>query len=306
MKELALEIAAQEDVVFQLNPDSAKYAEELAKLDGMKAQLAEEENQAGVNTAVYAALEGIPIAFILTTNTYELEEKIDIIAQALSAEFEKAAEVTKSLQRDSEAREKLIAELREERDAANAETYDLQSKLKNAVEQLDEERRLSKEKDEEINRLRETLSKSGTVPIKSYEDSKGDHLKALESRPAIYDLEWTDTIKKTHYTAKRAETGEQMEPFSRLTLGLYRVLEGAELERFREEYAAAEMARLAQETHNVVVPDLQFPEKEESTGGLDGDSAQEEVVGETVTRTEFEALKERVRLLESVPYSVSA
>lgn len=296
MKELALEIAAQEDVVSQLNPDSAKYAEELAKLDAMKAQLAAGDEQGEVNTAVYAALEGIPIAFILTTNTYELEEKIDIIAQALSAEFEKAAEVTKSLRRDSEAREKLIAELREERDAAVIASADFETKLKNATEQLDEERRSSKEKDEEINRLREALSKSETVPVKSYEDAKEEHIKALESRPAIYDLQWTDQFKKTHYTAKRADTGEQMEPFSRLTLGLYRVLEGEELERFREEYTAAEMERLAKETleQGIAVPSVQFPGEEDA-------GVQADPVPGTVA-TEDDEIRRRLARLEAAVF----
>jgi chromosome segregation ATPase len=252
------------------------------EITNKRAQMAAEETQDEINTAVYAALEDIRIAFVLTTETYTLEEKIDVIAKALSEAFEKSGEVAHSLRRELKGQESLINELRSERDAANVEVYDLQSKLKNAAEQLDEEKRSSKEKDEEINRLREALSKSETVPVKSYQDSKEEHQKALEGRPAIYDLEWTDTIKRTHYTAKKAETGEQMEPFSRLTLGLYRVLEGEELERFRAEYAAAEMDRLAQEAHNVVVPDLQFPGQEEgSTGGLAGYAIANEVVEKT-------------------------
>lgn len=281
--------------------------ENSAQLGNRIAELAAEAEPIDVSAAlsdVYEALESIPIAFLLTTDIYELDKKVEIIATSVVNVLEKQAEVERSLKRQLQTQEEMINELREERDAANAELFDARSKLHNAAEQLDEEKRTSKEKDAEITRLRESLSKaSEKAPAPTYEEYKEEHIKALESRPAIYDLQWTDDRKKTHYTAKRVDNGEQLEPFSRLTLGLYRVIEDpAEVERFRQDLAQAEAERLAQEIdeQGIKVPELQFHETDAEVPEHSTDGALDDT---PVTRAEFEALAQKVdRLSRATGY----
>lgn len=263
-----------------------------------------------VSMTIYESLESLPLpgtdqtmplSWVLATESFDIEQKIEIIASAFEKELLNALRVKVSYEGEIQNRDDLIAEIRNERDQANTEVADLRAKLRNATEQLEEERENSKRKDAEISSLREHISKSTVTSSGiTYEESKEQIKKDLESRPAIYDLQWTDGLKRTHYTAKRVGTGEQMEPFSRLTLGLYRVLETeAEVQRFREEHAQREMEEMANQPIDFApeAPELTFPSEETTAYGLD----QHEAIQSDdapVTRSEFEALKERVAHIE--------
>ena len=305
--ELARLAERENEIVAQLHnaerntPEFNALFEELTSVRESKRQLESEQNDitdSSAMTSVYEALEGIPIAFLLTTDMYDLERKVEIIANSLSAVLEKNAEVERSLKREVSAQSELINELREERESNGFLMVDLRTKLHNAAEQLDEEKRASKEKDSEIARLREALNKtSEKVPAPTYEEYKEEHIKALESRPAIYDLQWTDERKKTHYTAKLAATGEQMEPFSRLTLGLYRVLTDAEeVQRFRqeaEERAAREaLERAAESAEAPPIAEDTFQAEEDA--GVPEYTVDRTVDDAPVTRAEFKALAKQV------------
>jgi DNA repair exonuclease SbcCD ATPase subunit len=305
--ELARLAERENEIVAQLHnaerntPEFNALFEELTSVRESKRQLESEQNDvtdSSAMTSVYEALEGIPIAFLLTTDMYDLERKVEIIANSLSAVLEKNAEVERSLKREVSAQSEMINELREERDSANAELFDVRLKLNNAAEQLDEEKRIGKEKDAEIARLRESMIKSSDkIPVPTYEEYKEEHIKALESRPAIYDLQWTDERKKTHYTAKLAATGERMEPFSRLTLGLYRVLTDAEeVQRFRqeaEERAAREaLERAAESAEAPPIAEDTFQSEEDA--GVPEHTVDGEMDDAPVTRAEFKALAKQV------------
>ncbi|OUS72992.1 hypothetical protein B1748_23575 [Paenibacillus sp. MY03] len=185
----------------------------------------------------------------------------------------------------------LLADMTAKRDAAGAEIIE----LKQEVDRLTEDNES----------LRKQLeSKPSSVPT-NMTANLADLAKQIQAaKPGIYNKRWRDENRKTHFIATLSATGEEIEiPY--LEIGKYREESQEEAERFRAEQAQAELARLAQETHNVVVPDLQFPGEEGAASGLDGDSSNAPVVGSPTLEERVEALEKRMATIERDSYKVA-
>jgi len=270
MKELEYEIAAQEDVVSQLNPDSAKYAEELAKLDAMKAQFAAMEAQ----ETIASQFDNLDFGDGMTVSLREAcanEEYYQLLSmwmqKYIGDQAQKHAAVVASYKGEVEAMEYQLHELdacRAEADRLGGLLADMTAKRDAAATELME----SKLENERLEKDNESLRKQlegQNAPATPQVDPAELYRRIQAAKPGIYNKRWFINERgledRRYFTANLSETGEEI-TIPQLEIGKYREESQEEAERFRAEQAQAELDRLAQETHNVVVPDLQFPSED--------------------------------------------
>lgn len=308
MKELELEIAAQEDVVSQLNPDSAKYAEELAKLDAMKAQLAAMEAQETV-TSQFEQLDfgdGMKVSLREACANEEYYQLLSMwIQRYIGDQAQKHAAVVASYKGEVEALEYQLHELdayRAEADRLGGLLADMTAKRDAAATELME----SKLENERLEKDNESLRKQlegQNAPATPQVDPAELYRRIQAAKPGIYNKRWgtkeNGMEDRRFYAANLSTTGEEI-TIPLLEIGKYREESQEEAERFRAEQAQLEAERLAQETleQGISVPSVQFPgEGEIAVDGMDGNPAEETMVGETVTREEYESLRHEVTML---------
>jgi hypothetical protein len=321
MSQLEQDIKAQEDVVSQLDPRTAKHEEEQAKLDALRAELvfqtAQNEVVESFDTLnVPGSDDTIPLAYLLTTDLIPLEDKMTIITSALQNKLANATSVKASLERqidsmqdrldNSESENKLLYQGKKELELV---INDLETKLHNAGERIEELKEEDGRKESEISKLRDQLSKSAQTTNAKVE-SVESMAEGLAKRPAIYNVRWESELGRTHKLANLAETDEEIR-FHYFNEGIYRVLTDEELLQFRKEkedrehQAAAEAAKLVEEdlaNISLVVPQLPFQEEGHQ---LDQEDASVGVAGEAVSREEFQALASRVAQLEQSKVAVA-
>ncbi|MGR6546283.1 hypothetical protein [Paenibacillus tundrae] len=211
-----------------------------------------------------------------------------------------------------EANAKLVTEIRDVR----MDLEDITSKRDAAVTQLEEARTEIARLNGHVDDLRQQVAIGAPAAVKVIDT--GDAMAAWkeqkkreeESKPAIYDLEWTDN-KRSTYTAKLAETDEVI-TFNYLEKGKYREVSAEEAPQFRiraeePEHRDEDLARTdnLEESSELAPPTWGYPEGEAPTESTTDGLAQEQLAGSgsaetegTVTRAEFEELKRRVAMLE--------
>lgn len=284
MKELALEIASQEDVVSQLDPRTAKHAEESAKLADMKAQLAAEEAQ----ETIFNQFENLDFGGGMVLSLREVcssEEYYQLLSMWLQNyigdQASKHATIVNSYKSEIAAQEETIrylnVEIERQQDsiielneaaASSARLQlvidDLTAKRDSAGVQLAE----AKEENERLTKDNEALRRQlegQNAPASPQVDPAELYRRIQAAKPGIYNKRWFINERgledRRYFTANMSETGEEI-TIPQLEIGKYREESQEEAERFRAEQAQAELDRLAQETHNVVVPDLQFPSED--------------------------------------------
>lgn len=230
----------------------------------------------------------------------DMAEKHQALKQSLESEITQ-------LQERVFASEKLAAECEElqlEILELNDKLMDAESKRDAAAKELEEVKAENIRLTADNKQLREKLSGENKTGPKSTDEYKELAHKLHMQKPAIYDLRWENEIKRTHYLANLAETDEVIK-ISYLEKGKYRILEGEELARFREEKANRELEKLAQETISHTPPvSIEKPTLPLSNASVQADSLHREMAAENdtpVTRAEFEALKKDV---ESIKYEL--
>ncbi len=172
---------------------------------------------------------------------------------------------------------------------------DLESKREAAANEILE----LKEENKQLKELRETVVAKPTNISGNAGQSIADWKAA---RPYIYNPRWKDEYKKNMYIANYAMTGEELE-FSHLAIGKYNVITEEEALQFRQTEEQAQSAEPVQENpvpNSPLVEPPAFPSEAEvpdvdtTVGGEPVDTTVE-----TVTRAEFEELKQRVNAMEA-------
>jgi hypothetical protein len=188
-----------------------------------------------------------------------------------------------------------------DKENSKAEAADFEQKLKNAAAEID---RLNSQVDD----LRTEIAVGARNAVKVVDSNLTANLaeaarKYNESKPAIYDVQPTDTLRKVDFTAKFVETDEELTN-KYIYIGKYRVLEGEELARFQAELEAKKQAEpvappvesdLAVTEEVIPVPDTFQEDAETSSGELaEHEPLQPDDGKGYVTRAEFEAFKQEV------------
>lgn len=238
-------------------------------------------------------------------------------------ELKASYEVDKEQLRDElkESRE-LVQALKEQLAQAVMEKEDLEQKRDAAVRMADEAIKAKEaaelfadEKQQHIDKLREEQAIGASAAarvVTNLDGNIGDLMKKWkEERPAIYDVQPTDHLRKVEFTAKLAETDETITD-KYIYIQKYRVIDEAEAGRFRLEREAAKAAEQVVEPStevetdtSLVTPPPLFP----TQGQGNGDGLAEEassVAGSTVSRQEFEELSARVARLEQQKANAAA
>lgn len=207
------------------------------------------------------------------------------------------------------------------------EIVDLNSRITNATRLLDEEKVEVERLKSQVDDLRNEIAIGAAAAIKVEEvDVRSAHEKWLEQRkkeedakPIIYDIRWKDDIRRDTYVAKLAKNDEEIEiPYYAMNgnieepttmKGKYRVVAEEERQPFRTAYLEEQKRNhedMAQhssvEDKPVTVPAF----REEDTYSTEHRLAEgtSNLVGSSVTREEFEALKSTVKRLESEMHAV--
>ncbi|MUT66025.1 hypothetical protein [Paenibacillus sp. NEAU-GSW1] len=301
----------------QLNAISAIETEletakaKLAAIKGME-QAAEIEVQESLEALNIPGTDDvISLALLINSDDIPLEDKIAVIKHHVQVKQVNAAVVNASLRSqllDVEKKngnlEMQLASKDDEIFKLTEENDDLQRKLSNAAAQLEEERGDKKRLGEEVEKLREQLTKS-SLPTQTDLNMSSAELvqKVKDAQKPIINLRWEDEIKHVYYLAELAETGETVR-FHYFNKGLYREVTAEEAETFRKE---AEQA--AAESQNNAIPDntlvTDYPEvpkdlfPESATDGVDENQSIREDDAPP-TRAEFEALSAEVAEIKRV------
>lgn len=310
MSQLEQDIKAQEDVVNQHDPNTAKYEEEKAKLDLLNAELAAQTAQ----IELFSEFENINIEG-MTFTLRELclgESQYQMLSTWLQLREGDRAQKQATIDASYKSQ---IASLEDQ-------VMDLDKYRKQAIEYTDKLADMELRRDaaaaelhnakEEIARLtsdnvsmRTELESQNKPTATNLNTNLAEIAKQLhDAKPAIYNKQWEDDLRKLNYRANLAENGEEI-IIPRLEIGKYRELSEDEVTRFRTELdnkkaiEAAEAARLAEENlANIALVVPQLPFQSEEGHQLDQEDASVGVAGETVSRQEFEALTARVAQLE--------
>lgn len=178
------------------------------------------------------------------------------------------------------------------------EISDLNSKRDAAAREIDTLKAENERLKEDNVKLREQLE-SRNKPVNTSEDIAKFAEKIKAGIKPIFNLRWENDIKRTHYLANLAETGEEIRIVS-YAINSFRVVEGEELARFQAEQEAKELAKLAEEVNSHVAPSgLPMPIKtnaEVQTDSTNGEVAHD---AETVTRAEFQSVLNRMDAIET-------
>lgn len=265
---------------------------DMIEVDGIQLEL----KQLCAGDDAYLILSGYFKSYVAT-----LTEKHVAIKQSLENEISHLSETVSELLEEATQLsnyEKEVMQLKQE-------VKDIESKRDAAVKQLEDAKHDIERLNADNKQLRDQLSAKAVTSVHTTEDFK-EALKRLEmKKPAIYDLRFVDEIKRNRYQAKLAETDDIIE-FSTLQLGGYRVLEGEELNRFRQDKAEREAKEAAKvpELPAIDKEVIPFNEGNETLYTVDYNEDTEHTVcgevastAEEVTRAEFEALKEQVQAL---------
>jgi hypothetical protein len=178
-------------------------------------------------------------------------------------ELKAGYEADKNQLRDElkEARE-LTQMLKEQLAQTVMEKEDLEQKRDAAVRQAEDAIRakeaaelLAGEKQQHIDKLREEQAIGASAAVRVVTNQDGDIDDAMkkwkEERPAIYDVKPTDALRNVDFTARLAETDEEItDKF--IYIKKYRVLDDAEAGRFRLEREAAKPVEEAVQTNEHV------------------------------------------------------
>lgn len=180
----------------------------------------------------------------------------------------------------------LLADATSKRNAAATEL----AEVKQDNERLREDNKVLRERIE-------TLSSN----VSSYRGTAELAEQLKQKIKPIYNVRWEDDMKKTHYLAVLASSGEDIR-IPHYAINSYRELEGEELARFLEEQEEIKLEQLAQEAcnHTEVVAEVTPPSLPHPNAKVSSDSTNGEMVSEaeTVTREEFNKLVDRVTHLE--------
>lgn len=286
-----------------------------AKLAAKKEQLEQMDGAAGeAQTDLIESLESlnipgtsstIPLSLLIMTEELSLEDKMSIISAAFEQKLVNAAIVRTSLENENKALKERTEGLENENNnllkfkgTVELQIADYDSKLSNAAAQIEEERNENKRLSAEMDKLRDQLSKSSVSTKENVITSTPESVEdILAKRPAIYNVRWTDELKKTHYIANKAATGEEF-TFHYFEKGLYREVSAAEAETFRTETTEDAETEVVEDSTLVIPPSLPAFRNEEDAE-VPTDTATGSVVPETVSRSEFEALKAEVAGIKS-------
>jgi myosin heavy subunit len=183
------------------------------------------------------------------------------------------------------------ADLETKRDAAAMEIAELK----------DEADRLAEDNEALRNQLKQMATRPGAITsgVDQLELARKIRAEEEAAKPGIYNKRWKDENTKRSYLANLSETGEEIEiPW--LEIGKYREETAEDAARFRqaeEERAAKEALELAAKSaENIEAPALSFQD-EDDVDGLGGNTTLPEMVGEAVTREEYEALRHEVTMI---------
>jgi tetrahydromethanopterin S-methyltransferase subunit G len=218
---------------------------------------------------------------------------------------QKHAAIVNSYKSEIEAQEDQLKELdfhRSETDRLGMLLADMTAKREAAAAELDEFKQEVERLTKDNESLRAQLE-GQNAPSTPQVDPAELYRRIQAAKPGIYNKRWgtkeNGMEDRRFYAANLSTTGEEIS-IPLLEIGKYREESQEEAERFRTEQAQLEAERLAQETLEQVisVPSVQFPDEEGAIDSMDGDTSPEEVVGETVTRAEFEEVKTRLARIE--------
>jgi regulator of replication initiation timing len=187
------------------------------------------------------------------------------------------------------------ADLETKRDAAAMEIAELK----------DEADRLAEDNEALRNQLKQMATRPGAITAGVDQLALAKKIKDEEeaAKPGYYAKRWKLDDRgfevKNTYVITLSATNEEIEvPW--LSIGSYREETAEDAARFRqaeEERAAKEALELAAKSaENIEAPALSFQD-EDDVDGLGGNTTLPEMVGEAVTRAEFEALAEKVAVL---------
>lgn len=309
-----------------------KMQEQTAQIEAQHEEQAKEVAKSNAYVLDTLEVEGITMSQLSASATaYEILR--EAVQQVLNNQTQKLLDQLKAVKEESA---KTIAELQKQNEMSS-EALQLKTEQYNALRNdynaiVDENRDLATKRDAaaaeleaakgEIDRLNDqvqdlrteiAIGAKSAVRVTNVEGA-GDLAAKIaaykQSLPAIYDVQPLDT-KGSRFSAKLAETGEPIE-FGWLEKNKYREVTAEQADTFRTEYLAKQSTE-AEEEHNqedtngveiveTEVSSFQNEEDDHSTTiGLVESTP--EMVGDTVTREEFEKLKARVAELEVRPFT---
>lgn len=181
----------------------------------------------------------------------ELKKQNEILQKKVEEESKEAAE-------DHET----IRQLRSDLAQSQLESKDFESKLKNATAEID---RLNSQVDD----LRKEIAVGARNAYKVTDVEQTQQLKQLAdqikaSRIHVYDVTPDSEINPKNYTAKRADTGEEVTYNWTQSKNYIEIKDAAEVERFRNEHTSNQEANadssLGHEETPNVTPEVTFPE----------------------------------------------
>ncbi|WP_214630004.1 hypothetical protein [Paenibacillus agaridevorans] len=300
MKELALEIAAQEDVVSQLDSRTAKHAEESAKLAEMKAQLAAMEAQETI-TNQFENLDfgdGMIVSLREACANEEYYQLLSMWIQTyIGDQAQKHAAIVNSYKSEISAQEEAIIDLTAEVDRLNeqidefTESIASASRLQLVIDDLTAKRDSAgvqlaeaKEENERLTKDNESLRKQlegQNAPATPQVDPAELFRRIQAAKPGIYNKRWYINERgledRRYFAANLSTTGEEI-TIPLLEIGKYREESPEEAERFRQEKTAEEAAKLAE---NLTHQDIEVPSFQgEEDAGVPTNTVSGEVAGQ--------------------------
>ncbi|OMF38785.1 hypothetical protein BK133_00860 [Paenibacillus sp. FSL H8-0548] len=313
MSQLEQDIQAQEDVVNQLDPRTAKHEEEQAKLDTLKAQLAAQT----ASEELFGEFENITIED-MTFTLRELcagESQYQMLSTWLQMREGDRAQKQATIEASYKSQVEALADEVTELDKYRKQALEYSDKLADMELRRDaaaKELHNVKEENERLvadNAALRTQLESQSKPTSTNLNTNLAEIakKLHDAKPAIYNKRWEDDLKRTSYLANLAENGEEIS-IKRLDIGQYRELSEDEASRFRaelEHQRAVEAAKLAEEAIQNI--SLVIPTLPSEGPGYELDEANEgvEMAERPVSRAEHEALAARVFQLEQSQRSVA-
>lgn len=167
------------------------------------------------------------------------------------------------------AREAVIEELHRKTNQDALEKANLEQSRNNAVAQLDEANQQIAQQKGHIEDLQTQISIGvrgaiNVIDTEEEERQKKELVAQIRKDRTIYDVEWTDEIKRNRKRAKLASTGEEID-FPWTEESKFFVIQEAEVSQFRSEYpsnqeANADSSLGNEETTNVTPPEVIFPD----------------------------------------------
>lgn len=164
--------------------------------------------------------------------------------------------------RDANEDAETIKQLQSELSQAKLEVTDYQNRLKNATDEID---RLNSQVDD----LRKEIAVGARNAYKVTDVEQQAQMKELAekikaSRIHVYDVVPDSLINPKNYTAKRADTGEEVTYNWTQVKNYIEIKDAAEVERFRNEHQSNQEANadslLGNEETTDVTPEVTFPE----------------------------------------------